>query len=64
LTDGRLLFEPDEAEEIHRGTVGMLKGNENISVLTTYADVDSIVSKTQADNTEGTLTKIESNIYA
>ena len=64
LTDGRLLFEPDEAEEIHKGTVGMLKGNENVSVLTTYADVDAITSKTQADNTEGTLNKIESNIYA
>ena len=58
------MFEPDEAEEIHKGTVGMLKGNENVSVLTTYADVDSITSKTQADNTEGTLNKIESNIYA
>ena len=42
----------------------MLKGNENVSVLTTYADVDSITSKTQADNTEGTLNKIENNIYA
>ena len=64
LTDGRLLFEPDEAEEIHKGTVGMLKGNDNISVLTTYADVDVIASKTQADNTEGTLTKMENNIYS
>lgn len=64
LQDGRLLFEPDEAEEIHKGTVGMLKGNENLSVLTTYADVDAITSKTQADNTEGTLTKMENNIYA
>jgi hypothetical protein len=46
LSDGRLLFEPDEALEIHTGTVGMLKGNKNISVMTTYADVDSIASKT------------------
>lgn len=64
LNDGRLLFEPDEAEEIHYGTVGMLKGNENISVLTTYGDVDAIVSKTSADNVEGTLTKMENNIYS
>jgi hypothetical protein len=64
LSDGRLLFEPDEAEQIHLGTVGMLKGNENISVLTTYADVDSIASKTQSDNAEKTLSKIENNIYA
>jgi hypothetical protein len=64
LTDGRLLFEPDEALEIHTGTVGMLKGNKNISVMTTYADVDAIASKTQTDNTTGTLEKMEKNIYA
>ena len=64
LNDGRLLFEPDEALEIHTGTVGMLKGNKNISVMTTYADVDAIASKTQADNTTGTLEKMEKNIYA
>jgi hypothetical protein len=64
LTDGRLLFEPDEALEIHTGTVGMLKGNKNISVMTTYADVDAIASKTQAEGTVGTLDKMEKNIYA
>ena len=64
LTDGRLLFEPDEALEIHNGTVGMLKGNKNISVMTTYADVDAITSKTQADGTTSTLEKMEKNIYA
>ena len=46
LQDGALLFEPDEALEMHTGAVGMMKGNKNLSVLTTYADVDSIVSKT------------------
>jgi hypothetical protein len=46
LTDGRLLFEPDEALEIHNGTVGMLRGNKNLSVMTTYADVEAIASKT------------------
>ena len=64
LSDGRLLFEPDEAVEIHMGTVGMLKGNKNISVMTTYADVDAIASKTQADNTVGSLDKMEKNVYA
>ena len=64
LTDGRLLFEPDEALEIHQGTVGMLKGNKNISVMTTYADVDAIASKTQSDKSEGTLEKMEKNVYA
>lgn len=64
LNDGRLLFEPDEAEEIHKGSVGMLKGNKNISVLTTYADTEMLSSKTAADNTDDILTRIESNIYA
>ena len=64
LNDGRLLFEPDEAEEIHSGTVGMLKGNDNISVLTTYADVDAIVSKTTSDTNNNTLERMLQNIYS
>lgn len=64
LTDGRLLFEPEEAEEIHTGTVGMLKGNKNVSVLTTYADVDAIVSKTASDASNNTLERMMKNIYA
>lgn len=64
MTDGRLLFEPDEAEEIHAGTVGMLKGNKNVSVLTTYADVDAIVSKTSSDATSNTLERMLQNIYS
>lgn len=64
LTDGRLLFEPDEAEEIHSGTVGMLKGNKNVSVLTTYADVDAIVSKTASDAANNTLERMMQNIYS
>ena len=64
LTDGRLLFEPDEAEEIHAGTVGMLKGNKNLSVLTTYADVDSIASKTTDDNSDDFMKQALQNIYA
>jgi hypothetical protein len=59
LNDGRLLFEPDEAEEIHYGTVGMMKGNKNVSVLTTYGDVDAITSGASADRTENTLTRME-----
>lgn len=63
-TDGRLLFEPDEAEEIHVGTVGMMKGNKNVSVLTTYGDVSAIASNTSADRTDNALTRMEQNIYA
>ena len=62
--DGRLVFEPDEAAEMHAGAVGMLKKNEHLSVLTTYADVEAITSKTSADNANNVLERMEQNIYA
>jgi hypothetical protein len=55
LNDGRLLFEPDEAVEIHRGAVGMVRNNKNTSVLTTYADVDAITSKASVEGSSTTL---------
>lgn len=64
LQDGGLLFEPDEAAEIHKGTVKMMKSNPNVSVLTTYADVDSIVSKTTNDSTTASLQAALNNIYS
>ena len=64
LADGGFLLEPDEAEEMHRGTVQMMKGNENVSVLTTYADVDAIVSKTANDAANTSVEKALLNIYA
>lgn len=63
LNDGRLLFEPDEAEEMHKGAVGMLKGNEHVSVLTTYADVDAVTSRTSADANNNTLQRMLQNVY-
>lgn len=63
LSDGRLLFEPEEAEEMHNGTVGMLSGNKNLSVLTTYGDVEAITSSIVEGRVE-TLTRIEQNIYS
>ena len=64
LPDGGLLFEPDEALEMHKGAVDMTKKNENLSVLTTYADVDAIVSKTSNDNALNSVDKALANIYA
>lgn len=64
LADGTLLFEPPEAEEMHNGVVGMLSGNKNISVLTTYGDVDAIVSKTASEASNTTLEKSLQNIYS
>ena len=61
--EGILLFEPDEVEIMHRGAVDMLKSNPNISVLTTYTDVDAIVSKTSNDNSVNSVEKSLANIY-
>jgi hypothetical protein len=59
-----LLFEPEEAEEMHTGAVGMMKSNDTVSVLTTYCDVDVVTSKTTGENTETNVTKMLNNIYA
>lgn len=64
LADGTLLFEPQEAQVMHDGAVGMMKGNKNISILTTYADVDAVVSKTQSEAVTNTLEKTLQNVYA
>lgn len=64
LSDGELLFEPEEAEQMHLGAVGMLKNNSNVSVLTTYTDVSAIVSKTGADTANSTLERMLQNIYS
>lgn len=61
---GELVFEPDEALEMHEGAVNMMKGNKNLSVLTTYADVEAIVSKTSAENASNSLEKMLQNVYA
>lgn len=62
LTDGTLLFEPDEAVEIHSGTVGMMKNNPNVDVLTTYADVDVKGSEGDSDSNSN-LDKAKQIIY-
>ena len=64
LQDGTLLFEPDEALEMHIGAVDMMRGNRNISVLTTYADVDAVVSKAGSEATTNSLEKSLQNIYS
>lgn len=64
LQTGELLFEPEEAVEMHAGAVEMMRGNKNLSILTTYADVDSIVSKTSSDAVSNNLEKMLQNVYS
>lgn len=64
LQDGTLVFEPEEAVEMHTGAVEMMRGNKNISVLTTYADVDAVVSKTSSEASTNALEKSLQNVYS
>ena len=61
---GELVFDPPEAEVMHKGAVGMMKGNKNVSVLTTYADAEVANTKTASDNLGDNLKKMLRNIYA
>ena len=42
----------------------MMKGNKNISVLTTYADVDAVISKAASEATTNSLEKNLQNVYS
>lgn len=65
LNDGRLLFEPDEAEEMHRGAVGMIRKNSNTTVLTTYGKIDAITSRGSNENSATkALEAMKQNIYS
>lgn len=63
MADGGLVFEPDEATVMHDGAVQMLKTNKNLSILTTYADVDAISLRNTADSSTNILEKMLDNIY-
>ena len=64
LTDGRLVFEPDEAEEMHNGVVDMLSSNKHVRVVTTYATPQMLSSNSSEEGVENVLTRQEQNIYA
>jgi hypothetical protein len=40
-----------------------MKTNKNVSVLTTYADVDVVSSNSKNDATTNTIEKMASNVY-
>jgi hypothetical protein len=42
----------------------MVRNNKNTSVLTTYADVEAIVSKAAAENSGTALERMQKNIYS
>lgn len=65
LNDGSLLFEIPEAEEMHNGAVDAITPhNPNVSVLTTYNDVEIAESKTTDSVTHTALNQMIDHLYA
>ena len=65
LNDGMLVFEPNEAEEMHKGLVGMMKESEDVAVATSYGDLDVKQSNTStAATATSTLERMQKAIYA
>lgn len=64
LNDGTLLFEPEEAAEMHAGICDMVAGDDNISVVTSYGKVSSIGSNTTDGVHKNYLEPMIDNIYS
>ena len=63
-SDGELVFDPEEVEEIHRGVVGMLKKNNDVDVLTSFGEVKLENMQDARSVITNNLEKIEKTIYS
>ena len=62
--NGDLIFDVDEAQDIHRNAVAMLSNAIGVDVLTTFADIDSIdISDKATTTTNDDLEKVERSLY-
>ena len=62
--NGDLIFDVDEAKDIHNNAVQMLKRAVGVDVLTTFADIDSIdMSDKNTTATQDDLEKVERTVY-
>jgi hypothetical protein len=62
--NGDLIFDVDEARDIHNTAVAMLKRAVGVDVITTFADVDSIdISDKNTSTSEDDLDKVERQVY-
>ena len=60
---GELLFTPDEAFEIHKAVVKMLKNNPNVDVLTTFAEAQMLDLQDSSQANRDNLEKMERSVY-
>ena len=62
--NGDLIFDVDEARDIHNNAVEMLKRAVGVDVLTTFADIESIdMSDKNTTATQDDLAKVERAVY-
>ena len=62
--NGDLIFDVDEARDIHNTAVAMLRRAIGVDVITTFADVESIdISDKNTSTTEDDLEKVERTVY-
>ena len=62
--NGDLIFDVDEAKDIHNNAVQMLKRAVGVDVLTTFADIDSVdMSDKNTTTTKDDLEKMERAVF-
>ena len=62
--NGDLIFDIDEARDIHNNAVQMLKRAVGVDVLTTFAEIDAIdMSDKNTTTTQDDLKKVERSVY-
>ena len=62
--NGDLIFDVDEARDIHNTAVAMLRRAVGVDVITTFADVDSIdISDKNTTTSTDDLEKVERTVY-
>ena len=62
--NGDLIFDVDEARDIHNNAVQMLKRAVGVDVLTTFADIDSIdMSDKNTTTSQDDLSKVERTVF-
>ncbi len=59
----KLVFEPQEAETMHEGTIEMLANNDDIDVITSYAKV-SLLDMSSRDDEKTEITDMQDLIYS
>lgn len=62
--NGDLIFDIDEARDIHNNAVEMLRRAVGVDVLTTFADIDAIdMSDKNTSTTKDDLEKVERSVF-